>query len=109
MLLSDYIKSKLARYSVTISDNELAGLLLKSEIETGEEYSASTSQKADLALYAFIPELLLMPAISQGGFSIKYDREGILAYYRMLCSDLNLPDKTAATVPNVKDMSRRFW
>ena len=108
MLLSDYIKSKLARFNVTLSADELEGLLLKNSIATDTTYDASTSTDADKVMYGFIPELLVMPAISQGGYSIKFDREGILAYYRILCNDLGLADKTVTKQPKIKNLSNRW-
>ncbi|MBA4852074.1 DUF6706 family protein [Emticicia sp. BO119] len=109
MLIADYIKSKLSKFNITLDDNELEGLLLKNSIAPDEVYEASNTQKADIALHSYIPELLALPDISEGGFSIKFDRQGILAYYKILCSDLGLEDKTISKQPKIRNMSRRLW
>lgn len=108
MLISDFIKSKLGKFGVMIDDNELEGLLLKNSISTEETYTIDTVDKTERAMYDYLPEMLIVSSIQEGGYSISYDREGILAYYRLLCNNLGLPDKVSTPQPKIKNRSN-FW
>jgi len=105
MLVSAYIQSKLNKFGASIDANELESLLLLNSIAVDEVYSADNAEKASKALYSIIPELLAMPDITEGGFSMKFNREGILAYYSLLCKELGLENKLAVKQPKVKNKS----
>ncbi|WP_337043859.1 DUF6706 family protein [Emticicia sp. 17c] len=105
MLVADYIKSKLLKFGVTLSTDHLQALLLKNGIASEETYTGEGQRKAEQALHAFIPELLVVSGVTEGGFSISYDREGILAYYRLLSEQLNQPDALTPAQPRVRNKS----
>ncbi|RYU93814.1 DUF6706 family protein [Emticicia agri] len=105
MLIADYIKSKLGKFGVTIDDNELAALFLKNGIGSDETYIVDSVDKIERALYEYIPELLVVSSITEGGFGISYDKEGILDYYALLCHNLGLENKLTVQQPKVRNKS----
>lgn len=105
MLVADYIKSKLGKFGVTVDDNEIEALLLKNSLATDTTYTVDSVDKTERALYAFIPELLVVSSVSEGGYSISYDKEGILDYYALLCSNLGLENKLTEQQPKVRNKS----
>ena len=83
----DFIQAKLASFNVELSDIEMAALLVDNGILESATYE---TKAAKIALVGIIPEILLKPDITEGGFSIKYDKAAILKYYSMLCKELGL-------------------
>ena len=105
MLIADYIKSKLGKFGVTIDDNELEALFLKNTIASDATYIIDSVDKIERALYEYIPELLVVASVSEGGYGISYDREGILDYYALLCHNLGLENKLIVQQPKVRNKS----
>lgn len=104
MLIADYIKSKLGKFGMIIDDNEIEALLLKNSIALNETYTVDSVDRTERALYDFIPELLVVSAVSEGGYGISYDREGILDYYALLCHNLGLENRLGKQ-PKVRNKS----
>lgn len=92
MTIGAYIQSKLKRFNFTMSEEELEANLAEQDLTPETEYSSVLSDKTKKVLISIIPELLLAPEIRQGDFGIKYNVDGIKAYYSMLCNELGLPD-----------------
>lgn len=108
MLIADYIQSKLSKYGAILDSNELTGLLLKNGIAENEVFNTDSALKADKALHSYIPELLGINSIAEGGYRIQLDREGLLHYYSILCDTLGLPNKLAAQQPKIRNKSN-MW
>jgi hypothetical protein len=104
MLIADYIKSKLGRFGMIIDDNEIEALLLKNSIALNDTYTVDSVDRTERALYDFIPELLVVASVSEGGYGISYDREGILDYYALLCQNLGLENRLSRQ-PKVRNKS----
>ena len=107
MLIADFIKEKFQKFGVTLSITELEALLLDNSIAADQTYTTSSSKKAKTALLQIIPEILVMPSVSEGGYSVRFDKDGILAYYKVLCSELGIEDKLNAQ-PKIVDRSNRW-
>lgn len=105
MLVADYIKSKLGKFGVLIDDNEVEALLLKNSIASDATYTVDSVDKTEQALYDYIPELLVLSSVSEGDYSINYDKEGILDYYALLSNNLGQPNKLLVQQPKVKNKS----
>ncbi len=105
MTIREYIKEKTSLWSVELSDGiiaaELARLeLLPSEIITGET-------NLDQFFYNVIPDIILLPkSVSEGGFSISYDKDAINAYYKILATRLGLPNLLAKDT--ITDITNRW-
>lgn len=86
----DFIQAKLASFNVELSDLELKALLVDNGINELDDYETKAAKKA---LVGIIPEILLKPDITEGGFSIKWDKGAIEKYYGMLCKELGLKNQ----------------
>lgn len=61
------------------------------------------------ALYNLLPIILISPkSISEGGYSISYDKDSLLAYYRLLAKELDKPDLLDASQPRYRDISNSW-
>lgn len=91
--IRETITAKLARYNIDLSEAELDAAIVDQGLVPTDEYSASASHKTKLVIVEVIPGLLVVPDVTEGGYSVKFDRAGIMAYYRLICSELGIPDK----------------
>lgn len=92
MTVLQFLQTKLSKFDIEVDQGELEILFLESDTKlTTEVDSTSVLVEAKKALVTFIPELLLKPEISEGEFKIKFDREGIKEYYKLLCNELGIP------------------
>lgn len=87
MTIRDYIKGKFNLWSVEMSDEtitlELSGIGLDSEAEMTAQVNT------DQFFYRVIPDLLLMPtSVSEGGFSISYDKSALTNFYSLVATRL---------------------
>jgi hypothetical protein len=88
MEIGNYIKSKLSLWSVDLSDDLIVNELLRVGYNLCDEITENTN--LDLFFFNIIPEILIMPkSVSEGGFSITYDKDALLAYYSILAKKLN--------------------
>ena len=78
---------------VTDADITVAGF------DPAADISATDPKKVMVML---IPDLLVMPDVTQGSTSVKYDRDAVLKYYAWLCKQTGeedtLTDKPKATM-----------
>jgi hypothetical protein len=88
-----------------MSAEELEAFLADQEMTADGQYTPELGMKIKMVMVAIIPELLLTPEIKQGDFSIKYNVDGIKAYYSMLCSETGLPDIYNPVSDIVRDRS----
>lgn len=91
MTIGDYIKEKLSLWSVELSDGIIAAELSRIDFDPSDTITGETN--LDLFFYNVIPDIISMPSsISEGGFSISYDKDALLKYYSMLAKRLGKPD-----------------
>lgn len=105
--VKEYIDSKVSKFGFVVSDAELDIMLEAQQLSRDAPMAVGLLDKVNLALVSIIPELLLIPDISEGQFSQKYNAEGIKAYYKMLCTQLGIEDKLDPQ-PKVRDRSN-IW
>jgi len=104
MTLSSFIQSKLGQFGIELSSNELTALFIDNSLNESDDYETTKAKKL---LYSIIPELLVKPSISEGGYSVKYDSNSLVSYYNLLCSDLGLENKLIKQ-PKVHNASNRW-
>jgi hypothetical protein len=102
MKTHEFIKAKLESFSVELSDIELKALLIDCGISELDNYETN---KAKTALAKVIPEMLLKPSIQEGDYSIKYDKDGLVAYYNLICNDLGIENKLTPPKPKINNRS----
>ena len=93
MTIKEYILSITTLYG--FDESALIDATLIGEgIDGSRAFSPETKQTARLGLYEVIPLLFALPDISEAGFSVKRNIEGLKAYYLLLCKQLGKEDKT---------------
>lgn len=105
MTILDYIKQRFSTWSVNLSDElidlELTLLNIDSSVQMSEAI------KIDEFFYNVIPNILNGPnSISEGGYSISFDKSSMLAYYKMLAKKLGKNDLLSND--NIKDISNQW-
>lgn len=99
MTILEYIQKELSALSLVFQDVEL-NILIK-EAKLNAEAPLETAKdliEAKKIICRYIPSLLAKPNISEGGFSVSYDRNAIVNFYGFLCDDLGLPNKLKSKV-----------
>ena len=103
--VQEFIQSKLSRFGILLTDTELTILLADNDLVGTDLYSSDKRIVLLTAVAGVIPELLLKPDITEGGYSEKWNRDGIMAYYSMLCKELGIDDllNPGPTLENISD------
>lgn len=110
MTIREYIDAKMKQWNIGVSNETLLIAFSVLNIEETEELTAESEVKsAYKILYRVIPDILisLPKSISEGGYSITYDKESIVSFYTMVANRLGLPDN----LPNantVKDITNKW-
>lgn len=90
MKLREYIQKKISQLNLGVSD-EMADEMIKLLDLDGD--GDVDMKSVDLFFYHVIPDILTIPSrVSEGDFSLSYDKDAIIAYYRMLAKRLGLED-----------------
>lgn len=92
---SDYINGTLALYGASVPSS----LIDKAKEDAGDGASD------DLVLWHLIPVLFLSSDVSEGDFSIKYDKKMLYRYYLYLSSKLGLDPAFDFVGQTVEDKS----
>lgn len=91
MTIGEYIQEKTSLWSVELSDGMIAAELARVKLFPSDTITNETN--LDLFFYNVIPDIISMPSsISEGGYSISYDKAALLKYYSMLARRLGKPD-----------------
>lgn len=105
MTIGEYIKEKTSLWSVELSDEVITLELSRIELDSSVTISAETN--LDKFFYNVIPDIILLPkSVSEGGFSISYDKDAITAYYKILASRLGLQNLLAKDT--ITDITNRW-
>lgn len=106
--IREYVEGKLARVGLDIGNVELTVALDTQEVDDLTPCDTSDAlATAKRIIVGVIPELLLLPDVTEGGMSIKRDRAAIAKYYGLLCSELGIVNRLDAPAesPTVSDRS----
>ena len=102
MTVADYIKGKFQTFGITVSEADLLEISLSSEISGEDEMDQSNIGLVSVAMAKFIPSLLLRAtSISENGFSMSWNIQGVNEYYSFLCKKYGLED-TLSDKPKVR-------
>ena len=94
MTISKYISDKFQKYGITMSEADLLGIALSSGLNGDEEITTENSTRVNVSIVRFIPELLLRAtSISESGFSMSWDINGLKSYYSFMCKQYGLKDE----------------
>ncbi len=102
MTVADYIRGKFQTFGITVSEADLLELSLSSGISGEDEMDQSNIGHVSVAMAKFIPSLLLRAtSISENGFSMSWNTQGLTEYYSFLCKKYGLED-TLSDKPKVR-------
>ena len=90
MKVADYIKQKFQTFGIQLSEADLLDISLGLDAELTED----NKTRVNVAIVKFIPNLLLRAtSISESGFSMSWNIQGIKDYYSLKCKEYGLVDE----------------
>ena len=93
MTVNEYISGKFKTFGIEISESDLFDILMSSGTGGDDLFTEKASMVVNVGIARFIPQLLMRPSnISESGFSISWDINGLKAYYAYLCKLYGLDD-----------------
>lgn len=94
MTANDYIQQKFQTFGINLSEADLLDMCLNSKISGEGEVNEDNCMRVSVVIAKFIPSLLLRAtSISESGFSMSWNIEGIKQYYSFLCKQYGLKDE----------------
>lgn len=94
MTVNDYIAQKFQSFGIQLSEADLLDMCLSSKISGEGEMNEDCHDRVSVAIARFIPSLLLRAtSISESGFSMSWNIEGIKQFYSFLCKKYGLKDE----------------
>lgn len=94
MTVADYIRQKFQTFGIQMSEADLLDMSLNSKISGEGEMNEDCYDRVSVAIAKFIPSLLLRAtSISESGFSMSWNLQGIKDYYSLLCKQYGLKDE----------------
>lgn len=96
MTVNEYISQKFQSFGIQLSEADLLDMCLNAKISGGDEVDEDYYGRVSVAIAKFIPSLLLRAtSISESGFSMSWNIQGIKDYYSWLCKQYGLKDELA--------------
>ena len=103
MNIKEYISGKFQSFGVQVSEADLLDMSLNAHRELEDEVSQECIGPVSVAVARFIPSLLLRAtSISESGFSMSWDKQGIKDYYSLLCRQYGLKDELNDNKPKIR-------
>lgn len=103
MTVKEYISSKFQSFGIQVSEADLLDMSLNANKDLEEEVSQENIGSVSVAMARFIPSLLLRAtSISESGFSMSWNIDGIKSYYSMLCRQYGLKDELNDNKPQIR-------
>lgn len=105
MNIGDYIREKLSIWSVSLSDELIQIELAKVNLDSSEAITGESN--TDEFFYNVIPYILSAPkSVSEGGYSVSYDKEAMMMYFKMIA--LKLGKRDFLNSNTITDISNRW-
>ena len=103
MTLKEYISGKFQPFGIQLSEADLLDMSLNANKEPEDEISQECISSVSVAMARFIPSLLLRAtSVSESGFSMSWNIDGIREYYSMLCRQYGLKDELNNNKPKIR-------
>lgn len=94
MIVKDYIQQRFQTFGIKLSEADLYDMCLNANISGDGEMDKDNHASVSVAIAKFIPSLLLRAtSISESGFSMSWNIEGIKEFYSFLCKQYGLKDE----------------
>ena len=102
MSIKEYIIQKFQSFGISMSEADLLDIVLTSGLDGDEEVSDVNYNKISVSITNFIPSLYLRAtSVSENGFSMSWDLDGLKAYYSYMCKKYGLNDEINTDKPKV--------
>ena len=103
MTVKEYISDKFQSFGIQLSEADLLDMSLNAKKELSDEVSQDNIDAISVAMARFIPSLLLRAtSISESGFSMSWNIQGIKDYYSLLCKQYGLKDELNDNNPKIR-------
>lgn len=94
MTVRDYIEQKFQTFGINLSEADLLDMCLNSKVGGEDKMNEDCYGLVSVAIAMFIPSLLLRAtSISESGFSMSWNIQGIKDYYSWVCKKYGLKDE----------------
>ena len=94
MTVNEYISKKFQSFGIQLSEADLLDMCMNAKISGEDEMNEDCYGHVCVAIAKFIPSLLLRAtSISESGFSMSWNIQGIKDYYSFLCKKYGLKDE----------------
>ena len=94
MTVNDYIQQRFQTFDIQLSEADFFDMCLNANISGEDEMNEDCHGRGSVEIGKFIPPLLLRAtSISEGGFSMSWNIQGIKDYYSFLCKQYGLKDE----------------
>lgn len=102
MTLGEYAKQKFQSFGISLSEADLLDISLNSGLSEDAAIGNDNIAAASVGMARFIPSLLLRAtSISESGFSMSWNVDGIKQYYAYLCRKYGLKDEINTNKPTI--------
>lgn len=103
MIVRDYISGKFQSFGVQVSEADLLDMSLNAHVDIEDDVDADVIDNISVAIARFIPSLLLRAtSISESGFSMSWNTQGVKDYYSLLCKKYGLKDELNDNKPKIR-------
>lgn len=103
MNIKEYISGKFQSFGIQVSEADLLDMSLNAKKELSDEVSRDAIDAISVSMAHFIPSLLLRAtSISESGFSMSWNIQGIKDYYSLLCKQYGLKDELNDNKPKIR-------
>lgn len=86
-----------------MSEADLLDMSLNAKMDVDDDVTANGLDAISVAIARFIPSLLLRAtSISESGFSMSWNIQGIKDYYYLLCKQYGLKDELNDNKPKIR-------
>lgn len=101
MTVREYISDKFQSFGIQVSEADLLDMSLNAKVSPDDEVTSTGA--VSVAIARFIPSLLLRAtSISESGFSMSWNTQGIKDYYSLLCRQYGLKDELNDNKPKIR-------
>ena len=101
MTVREYISDKFQSFGMQVSEADLMDMSLNAKVSPDDEVTSTGA--ISVAIANFIPSLLLRAtSISESGFSMSWNTQGIKDYYSLLCRQYGLKDELNDNKPKIR-------
>ncbi len=103
MNVRKYISDKFQSFGIQVSEADLLDMSLNAHVDIEDDVDADVIDNISVAIARFIPSLLLRAtSISESGFSMSWNTQGVKDYYSLLCKKYGLKDELNDNKPKIR-------